>query len=105
MHAAKAQQASLSRIRKRADFLKTQGQGRRWVASGLILQTAPNRQGVRRVGYTVSKRVDKSAVRRNRIKRRLRAASAARSYKRLCADLRWCLRRMELAAGETAAAP
>ena len=76
MHATKDQQSSLTQIKKRAEFLKIQGKGRKWVSHGLILQTAPNEAGEKRIGFTVSKRVDKSAVRRNRIKRRLRAAAA-----------------------------
>ncbi|HOO82337.1 MAG TPA: ribonuclease P protein component [Alphaproteobacteria bacterium] len=118
MHATKDQQSSLTQIKKRAEFLKIQGKGRKWVSHGLILQTAPNEAGEKRIGYTVSKRVDKSAVRRNRIKRRLRAAAAdvlssgaleghdyilvgrpqtlIRPYEALCDDLRWCLRKMGL---------
>ena len=118
MHATKDQQSSHTQIKKRAEFLKIQGKGRKWVSHGLILQTAPNEAGEKRIGYTVSKRVDKSAVRRNRIKRRLRAAAAdvlssgaleghdyilvgrpqtlIRPYEALCDDLRWCLRKMGL---------
>jgi ribonuclease P protein component len=118
MHASKEQQASLTKIKKRSCFLKVQSKGRKWVSHGLIVQTAPNEEGIKRIGYTVSKRVDKSAVKRNRIKRRLRAAAAdvlpegakngydyilvgrpltaARPYETLCEDLRWCLRKMGL---------
>ncbi len=120
MQATKDQQASLTQIKKRSDFLKIQSKGRKWVSHGLIVQTAPNEDDIKRIGYTVSKRVDKSAVKRNRIKRRLRAvaadvlptgamngqdyilvgrpASATRSYETLCEDLRWCLRKMGLEA-------
>ena len=118
MHASKDQQASLTQIKTRADFLKIQGKGRKWVSHGLIVQTAPNPDGIKRIGYTVSKKVDKSAVKRNRIKRRLRAVAAdvlptgakggqdyilvgrpetaIRPYETLCEDLRWCLRKLEL---------
>lgn len=118
MHASKSDQASLTQIKKRADFLKIQGKGRKWVSHGLIVQSAPNDSGLMRIGYTVSKRVDKSAVKRNRIKRRLRAVAAdilpneaaegqdyilvgrpqtlTRPYESLCNDLRWCLRKMGL---------
>jgi len=111
MHASKEQQASLTQIRKRADFLKIQSKGKKWVSHGLIVQTAPNEDGIKRIGYTVSKKVDKSAVKRNRIKRRLRAVAAdvlpegarngqdyilvgrpqtaIRPYETLCEDLRW----------------
>lgn len=118
MHASKDSQASLTQIKTRADFLKIQGKGRKWVSHGLIVQTAPNSDGLKRIGYTVSKKVDKSAVKRNRIKRRLRAVAAdvlptgakdgqdyilvgrpetaIRPYETLCEDLRWCLRKLEL---------
>jgi len=120
MHASKEQIAALTPIKKRSDFLKVQSAGKKWVSHGLIIQTAPNPDGLTRIGYTVSKRVDKSAVNRNRIKRRLRAAAAdvlpsfaksgqdyilvgrpqtaTRPYETLCNDLRWCLKKLELEA-------
>jgi len=120
MHASKEQQESLTQIQKRSDFLKIQSKGRKWVSHGLIVQTAPNEDGITRIGYTVSKKVDKSAVKRNRIKRRLRAVAAdvlpdgaqggqdyilvgrpqtaIRPYEILCKDLRWCLSKMGLEA-------
>lgn len=118
MHASKQQQASLVQIKTRAEFLKIQGKGKKWVSHGLVIQTMPNDLGVMRIGYTVSKRVDKSAVKRNRIKRRLRAiaadiipthakggqdyilvgrpATATRPYDTLTNDIKWCLGKMEL---------
>lgn len=118
MNADKAQQATLEQIKTRAEFLKIQGSGRKWVSHGLILQTAPRTDDLKRIGYTVSKKVDKSAVNRNRIKRRLRALAAdvlpqgampghdyilvgrpqtaTRPYETLCKDLRWCLAKMGL---------
>ncbi len=119
MHASKEQQDSLIQIKKRSDFLTIQNKGRKWVSHGLIVQVAENENGHKRIGYTVSKKVDKSAVKRNRIKRRLRAVAAdvlptgakegqdyilvgrpqtlIRPYETLCNDLRWCLRKLELA--------
>ncbi|MGB0719388.1 MAG: ribonuclease P protein component [Bdellovibrionales bacterium] len=118
MHASKAQQAALITITKRADFLKIQSKGRKWVSHGLVVQTMPNDLGVRRIGFTVTKRTDKSAVKRNRIKRRLRAVAAdilpvhaqagcdyilvgrpqtaTRGYDVLCNDLKWCLGKLDL---------
>ncbi|MCB1650715.1 MAG: ribonuclease P protein component [Alphaproteobacteria bacterium] len=118
MHATKDQQASLTPLKKRADFLAVQSKGRKWVSHGLILQVRENDLGLKRLGFTVSKKVDKSAVKRNRIKRRLRAVaadvlpesalagydyvlvgrvqSAVRPYETLCNDLRWCLKKMDL---------
>ncbi len=118
MHASKEQQASLTRLKKRADFLTVQSKGKKWVSQSFILQTRPNENGETRVGFTVTKRTDKSAVKRNRIKRRLRAVAAdilpenakdghdyilvgrpqtaTRPYETLCKDLKWCLKRLEL---------
>ncbi len=98
---------------KRADFMALNRKGRKWTAHGVVLQALPNDLNIIRVGYTVTKKTEMSAVRRNRIKRRLRAAaadiipaiavpghdyvligrqmSATRSYDALCADLKWCL--------------
>jgi ribonuclease P protein component len=118
MQASKAQQKSLIRLKKRTDFLAVQNKGKKWVSHGLILQVRPNALSQRRVGFTVSKKVDKSAVKRNRIKRRLRAVAAdilpagaqngydyvlvgrattaTRPYETLCQDLTWCLDKLGL---------
>lgn len=118
MHARKDQLKTLTPIKKRAEFLHIQQSGKKWVSHGLILQTAPNIDNLRRIGFTVSKRVDKSAVKRNRIKRRLRAVAAdilplmapaghdyilvgrpqtaTRPYESLCNDLKWCLGKLGL---------
>ncbi len=119
MHATKAQQKSLARLKKRSDFLHAQKAGRKWVSRGVIIQAVPNDLGQRRVGFTVTKRIDKSAVKRNRIKRRLRAVAAdilplyasdsydyvligrvltvTRPYETLSNDLKWCLEKLDCA--------
>jgi len=106
----------LTTLKNRADFLKMNSQAKKWVSHGLVLQVLENDLGITRVGFTVSKKVSKSAVKRNRIKRRLRAAaeevlstqarpscdyvligkqmSATRPYDSLTGDLLWCLRKM-----------
>ena len=65
-----------TRLPERKDFLRVQAAGRKQVAPGFILQTAPRPDaivaGPARVGFTVSKKVGDS-VRRNRARRRLRA--------------------------------
>ena len=76
MHASKEQQDSLIRLKARREFLHVQSKGKKWVSHGLVLQIASNDLGVKRVGFTVTKRIDKSAVKRNRMKRRLRAVAA-----------------------------
>ena len=65
----------------RADFLRVAAARRRAVFPGLILQAAPRPQSGAAtapfgVGFTASRKVG-NAVRRNRAKRRLRAAAAA----------------------------
>jgi len=64
----------MERLRKRREFLKVQ-KGRR-AHTGLLSVQALARDdgGVSRVGFTVSKRVSPSAVKRNRIRRRLKEA-------------------------------
>lgn len=120
MKASRSDVQSLTVLSVRADFLRVQSTGVKWVAKGLIFQAAPNETGGRRLGLTASKRLSPSAVRRNRIRRRLRAAArdvlpvcaktgfdyvltgrpetATRAYADLCEDLRWCLRKTGLAA-------
>lgn len=107
---------ALETLKKRADFLTINTKGQKWVAQGMIVQVMPNGLDRIRVGYTVSKRTDKSSVKRNRIKRRLRAvaaqiipaygkdsydyvligrpASATRPFISLTNDLKWCLEKM-----------
>jgi ribonuclease P protein component len=100
-------------LKKRTDFLKINRQGKKCVSHGVIIQAMPNDSGDLRVGYTVTKKTEASSVKRNRIKRRLRAAAAeimdahaktscdyvligragtaTRPYKTLCEDIKWCL--------------
>lgn len=114
MRATREQLKALSVLKKRADFLKMR-EGVKWVSHGLILQIRENGTQDIRIGFTVSKKVHKSAVRRNRIKRRLRAVAAdvlpiharpgvdyvfigreqtaTRPYETLCKDLKWCLKK------------
>ncbi len=101
----------------RSDFVTVQSKGKRWVSNGLILQMRKNNLGIIRTGYTVTKKVDKSAVVRNRIKRRLRGVMAevlpyaqngydyilvgrkltlTRPYNELIKDFKWCLRKNDL---------
>ncbi len=117
MHASEQELAALTMLTARSDFLAIQKHGKRWTSRGLVLQVRENHMGITRVGYTVSKRVDKRAVVRNRIKRRLRSVAAdilpsiAKTgydyilvgrpetrlypYKQLLSDLKWCLKRID----------
>ncbi|MEM7046456.1 MAG: ribonuclease P protein component [Pseudomonadota bacterium] len=67
-----------ARLRRRSDFLALEKTGRRWVGRGIIVRASPAspsqpKGADTQVGLTVSRRHG-GAVRRNRIKRRLRAA-------------------------------
>ncbi len=72
--------SGVGRLKRRAEFLRVAGAGRKSVTPGLILQVAPRVEGAAlpegcalRVGYTASRKVG-IAVERNRARRRLRAA-------------------------------
>jgi ribonuclease P protein component len=71
--------ARLIRLKTRGDFLRVAAGRVRAVRPGLIVQAAPQPDetvAVLRVGFTASRRVG-NAVKRNRAKRRLRAAADA----------------------------
>ena len=72
--------SGLGRLKRRAEFLRVAGAGRKSVTPGLILQVAPQPDATAspegfalRVGFTASRKVG-IAVERNRARRRLRAA-------------------------------
>lgn len=121
MQATKDITKTLKTLRSRSDFLSVRAacdgaQGQKWVSHGLIVQAAKADHDHIGVGYTVTKRTEKSAVKRNRIKRRLRAVAAdilpthaktgcdyvligrpltrLRPYDDLKNDLIWCLKKM-----------
>lgn len=123
MHHPENKNQDIARLRKRADFLRVQKaikdqEGRKWVSKGMIVEKASNEVEVLRVGFTVSKRVSKLAVTRNRVKRRLRAVaseilplyksqhldivligrveSEKRDFLDLKNDLIWCLKKMDI---------
>lgn len=127
MQASRDMLEAMDVLTARRDFLAVQSSGIKWVSHGLALQIRESGGEDLRVGYTVTKRIDKSAVKRNRIKRRLRAVAAdilplhakrgcdyvlvgrhgtaLRPYEDLKKDLIWCLKRTGHArpksAGET----
>jgi ribonuclease P protein component len=70
----------MERLRKRRDFLKVQ-KGRR-VHTGLFsIQALPQGEAqTTRIGFTVSKRVSPLAVKRNRIRRRLKEAMRLKDH-------------------------
>ncbi len=73
--------APIERLKQRSAFLRVAAARCKWVAPGLILQAASRPASDEadercfRVGYTASRKVG-GAVRRNRARRRLRAAVA-----------------------------
>lgn len=63
------------KLKRRAEFLAVAAKGRKAPAPGLVLQALlRDNSGPARLGFTVTKKVG-NAVRRNRTKRRLRAAA------------------------------
>lgn len=117
MKAEKTDIKSLDRLKKRSDFLRARFEGKKWAAKGLVLQVCANKGEGIRFGLTATKRLSKSAVERNRIKRRLRSAAwdvlpglahddvdyvligrpqtKTRLYTDLKKDLEYCLRKIE----------
>ena len=122
MRAKKSDIKKIDRLKKRSDFLWVQANGRKWIAKGIIVEVADNTSkgeniGIR-FGITVSKKVSKLAVKRNLIKRRLRAiaqdvlpeyadqnldivlvgrfGAMERDFDTLKNDLVWCLNKMNV---------
>ncbi len=113
MKATKKDLKKMDRLLKRSDFLRVRDGGVKWVAKGMVVQAAPNDYNIIRVGFTATKKLEKTAVGRNRMKRRLRtcaanvltnsarsgmdyvliarAETAQRPFTDLEKDLRWCL--------------
>jgi ribonuclease P protein component len=81
--------AALDRLKKRSEFLAVAAANRRWTTPGLVLQAKPHTHTSHdndpsgtnlvsdavpvRVGFTATKKIG-NAVKRNRARRRLRAA-------------------------------
>ena len=70
----------LPRLKRRPEFLRVAATRQKWVAPGLILQV--RKRSIKeantndaRIGFTVSRKVGNS-VKRNRVRRRLKAAAA-----------------------------
>lgn len=71
--------AALTRLKRRSDFLRTAAARRKAALPGLVLQVA-ERDGAAdstpRIGFTATRKIG-NAVRRNRARRRLKAAAAS----------------------------
>lgn len=116
MKATKEDLQKLDRLQKRSDFLRLNDGADKWVSKGFILLSKENDLGKARIGITVTKKLDKTAVGRNRMKRRLRSLAAdilphkakagrdyiliarpeaaSRDYADLQKDLTWCLEKL-----------
>ncbi len=63
------------KLKRRAEFLRVAGRGRKAALPGLVLQALPRDDaGPARIGFTVTKKVGNAVV-RNRTRRRLREAA------------------------------
>lgn len=62
------------RLRRRADFESLRENGTSRAHPCIIMRVAPNELPYPRFGFIIGKRVSKSAVSRNRVRRRLREA-------------------------------
>lgn len=116
MKATKDEIQDLDRLLKRSDFLHVTANAQKWVSKSMVVLAVPNDLGKKRIGFTVTKKLEKTSVGRNRMKRRLRAAAAdvfpkgaktgmdyvligregtaTRDYADLKRDLRWCLEKL-----------
>ena len=66
----------LGRLQKRSDFLWVNANAKKWIGKSMIVLCADNSAGLIRYGITVTKKLEKTSVGRNRMKRRLRAIAA-----------------------------
>lgn len=106
-----------SSLRHRADFLKLQKDGQKWITPAFVIQTMQHDENFSppEIGFTTTKKIG-SAVIRNRCRRRLRAMCDAvmsrydakgrqfviiarsdtvtRDFQQLTKDLQWALRRL-----------
>ena len=63
---------SLVRIKRHFDFLEMRETPMKAFTKSFVLQVRPNDKGVTRTGFTVSKKISKSAVVRNHLRRQMR---------------------------------
>lgn len=115
---------SIAVLKSRKEFLRAASRGKKHAARTIVIQAVASPDGSdarQRVGYTVTKKVGNAVV-RNRIKRRMRAivaelfadyakdgmdyvligrrAALERDYKDLVGDVKYCLRKLDLAPGK-----
>ncbi len=63
---------TLERIKRHFDFIEMKDTNTKAFTHSFVLQIRPNDKGTTRVGFTVSKKIAKRAVIRNRLRRQMR---------------------------------
>ena len=63
---------TLVRIKRHLDFVELRETPTKAFTKSFVLQVRPNDRGITRVGFTVSKKISKLAVVRNRLRRQMR---------------------------------
>ena len=118
MNVTKKQMNGLDRLKKRSDFLRLGKSKEKWISKIMIVQKSENNITDHKInfGITVSKKVSKLAVDRNKVKRKIKSACyevfsehakkeydfviIARnnimdaSFKDIKRDIKWCLKKM-----------
>ena len=62
----------LERIRRHLDFIEIRDTPLKAFTKSFVLQVRPNNTNTTRIGFTVSKKITKLAVQRNRLRRQMR---------------------------------
>jgi ribonuclease P protein component len=116
MKATKSDLKKIDRLQKRSDFLLMNTSAKKWVSKSLIVLSMDNAYGHPRYGITVTKKLEKTSVGRNRMKRRLRNIAAetlsarahlskdyvliarhgvaTKPYNELTGEFLWCLEKL-----------
>ena len=63
---------TLTRIKRHFDFIEMKDTNTKAFTRSFVLQIRPNDKNTTRVGFTVSKKIAKQAVQRNRLRRQMR---------------------------------
>jgi len=63
---------TLERIKRHFDFIEMKDTNTKAFTHSFVLQVRPNNKNITRIGFTVSKRIAKHAVVRNRLRRQMR---------------------------------
>ena len=60
------------RLRKRAEYLRIQSKGKKTKSKYFLISVVENNSECSRIGVTITKKIDKRAARRNRLRRRVK---------------------------------